>query len=623
MSTVKISGLPVGSSLSGSELVPVVQGSSTVRTTVTAINQASPNFTPVLTAQRLLYVRTVPVTVTISISSPAIASWAGHGLQVNDPVVFSAPYDRYGAAITNANPGIATSTFLTSPFNAVNHGYANNDPIAFTTSGTLPTGLLVGTTYYVVNATAQTFEIAAAPSGAPIDTTGTQSGFHRVQRVNTLPTNIINGGTYYVIAAGYGPNSFQFSTSVGGPAVNTAGTQAGRIIGQTGNDSNNGLAQTRTGACLTLSGCYRNSLQNVDLNGNTVIIQMADGTYINTDGTLVITNFIAPGPLFDAVYPWAGEKGLVEINGNMSFPDQCYIDRVANQHAFATENDTDIFGHLYYRGFRVSTHFGDAIVIAGALPQVTIQNIHYETCNACVVALTGGIAVVQGYNEVLSSPSGGSLYIVASGGYLVTDFNAYTMAIGTINIPFGFYQAADNWGLPSFIQDGTHDKYGIWTGRRFTVAYTNLFVDFTFPGFQSDWPAGLTSGLVSPQGFYLKQPNQAGQVQQGAIGLDGATHDIYYNYQKLAASSAFNITVGPWDGHLIIDSTSTVSSGTITMPPDPMEGRMINVRTSATITSLSVAANSSQFILSPPTTLTAGTGFDVIYRSTNSTWYCG
>lgn len=73
--------------------------------------------------------------------------------------------------ITIATPGVVTWT---------SHGLVANDPIRFTTTGGLPTGLLTGTTYYVVGAsiTTNTFQLSATPSGAAINTTGSQSGVH-------------------------------------------------------------------------------------------------------------------------------------------------------------------------------------------------------------------------------------------------------------------------------------------------------------------------------------------------------------------------------------------------------------------------------------------------------------
>lgn len=42
-----------------------------------------------------------------------------------------------------------------------------------------------------------------------------------------LPTGVSSDTGYWVIAAGFGPNSFQISTTLGGSAVNTSGSQSG------------------------------------------------------------------------------------------------------------------------------------------------------------------------------------------------------------------------------------------------------------------------------------------------------------------------------------------------------------------------------------------------------------
>lgn len=74
-------------------------------------------------------------TVTITIASPGVVSWATNGLPDGTPVVL-------------------------------------------TTTGALPTGLTASTVYYVVNRASGTFQLAATPDGAPIVTTGSQSGTH-------------------------------------------------------------------------------------------------------------------------------------------------------------------------------------------------------------------------------------------------------------------------------------------------------------------------------------------------------------------------------------------------------------------------------------------------------------
>ncbi|MFG1389091.1 phage tail protein [Xanthobacter versatilis] len=60
------------------------------------------------------------------------------------------------------------------------HGLVAGDPVKFTTTGALPTGLTAGTTYYVsaTNLTTNTFCVSATSGGATITTSGTQSGTH-------------------------------------------------------------------------------------------------------------------------------------------------------------------------------------------------------------------------------------------------------------------------------------------------------------------------------------------------------------------------------------------------------------------------------------------------------------
>lgn len=75
-------------------------------------------------------------TVTVTIASPGVVTWADHGLEANGRVVFS-------------------------------------------TTGALPTGITAGTTYFVKTVLDEdTFTISATAGGAVINTSGSQSGVH-------------------------------------------------------------------------------------------------------------------------------------------------------------------------------------------------------------------------------------------------------------------------------------------------------------------------------------------------------------------------------------------------------------------------------------------------------------
>lgn len=86
--------------------------------------------------------------------------------------------------ITIASPGVVTWN---------SHGLSNGNLVAFLTTGALPTGLTAGTWYYVVNATANTFEVSATSGGSAINTSGSQSGTHTAYA----------GGSYEVYGNGW------------------------------------------------------------------------------------------------------------------------------------------------------------------------------------------------------------------------------------------------------------------------------------------------------------------------------------------------------------------------------------------------------------------------------------
>jgi hypothetical protein len=132
------------------------------------------------------------------------------------------------------------------------HGRNADDPVTFTTTGALPTGLAVATVYYVIAAglTANAFEVAATVGGAAINTSGTQSGVHTLHAgtpglvhltahgrvagdtvtfttTGALPTGLTAGTVYYVLSAGLTANAFEVSATAGGAPIDKSGSQSG------------------------------------------------------------------------------------------------------------------------------------------------------------------------------------------------------------------------------------------------------------------------------------------------------------------------------------------------------------------------------------------------------------
>jgi len=89
-------------------------------------------------------------------------------------------WDNIGSTITMtiAAPAVVTYTA---------HGLIAGSTISFSTTGALPTGVTAGTTYYVIatGLTADAFQFSTTLGGAAVTTSGTQSGVHTLSRVYT------------------------------------------------------------------------------------------------------------------------------------------------------------------------------------------------------------------------------------------------------------------------------------------------------------------------------------------------------------------------------------------------------------------------------------------------------
>lgn len=87
-------------------------------------------------------------------------------------------------SISVASPALVTSTV----------SLANGTAIQLQTTGNLPTGLTVGTVYYVVNSTGTTFNLASTYGGTPINTTVAGSGTHSITN-RGIPLSSLGGAS--------------------------------------------------------------------------------------------------------------------------------------------------------------------------------------------------------------------------------------------------------------------------------------------------------------------------------------------------------------------------------------------------------------------------------------------
>ena len=107
---------------------------------------------------------------------------ASHGLNTGDTVGF---YGAQALSMKAFTRTTATTFTLTTAL-------ANNTPVVLSATGSLPTGLVAGLVYYVVNASGTVVSFASNPNGAPITTSTAGSGTFSLYVNNGVTANVLN-----------------------------------------------------------------------------------------------------------------------------------------------------------------------------------------------------------------------------------------------------------------------------------------------------------------------------------------------------------------------------------------------------------------------------------------------
>lgn len=129
----------------------------------------------------------------------AVGGGTDAAMYEND-VLLTQDYTLGQAALVGCTISIAAPAVITQ----VAHGYVAGQPVRFSTTGTLPTGIDAVTAYYVLatGLTTGAFQISATDAGAVVNTSGTQSGVQSVGKIKNAesagPISILTGKTVTV-----------------------------------------------------------------------------------------------------------------------------------------------------------------------------------------------------------------------------------------------------------------------------------------------------------------------------------------------------------------------------------------------------------------------------------------
>jgi hypothetical protein len=143
-------------------------------------------------------------------------------------------------------------------------------------------------------------------------------------------------------------------------------------------------------------------------------------------------------------------------------------------------------------------------------------------------------------------------------------------------------------------------------GKRFTA----LYLGSTSGTVKGDViPDAGTSAVVigaktnHPLNFKTNDTVRGGFDALGNFAHKKAIVDQSYSLQ--VPTTGFSITVGAGVSALLLNPAGTLATGTITMPAAPIDGQIVRLGTTQTITTLTLSPNAGQTISGAVTTLTA------------------
>ena len=156
-------------------------------------------------------------------------------------------------SISNATPCVVTWA---------NHGLANDTPIAFTTSGTLPTGITASQVYFVKGATQGTFKLCTTPGTGAISTSSAGSGTHTAVAtrhdifealIATASTTASISGTVMTVTA-IATGSLDTGHILSGTGVTSGTYIVNQLTGTTGSTGTYTVSASQTVASTTITG---------------------------------------------------------------------------------------------------------------------------------------------------------------------------------------------------------------------------------------------------------------------------------------------------------------------------------------------------------------------------------
>lgn len=401
------------------------------------------------------------------------------------------------------------------------------------------------------------------------------------------PTNITNGTILGTVGMkGYGATAFL--------ATNQGGLQCGAT-----QDFSDTVAGTQCNIFTTPNGAIT-PVRSIGLvNGSSAILGPVDAA-APTAQTLSVQNVVAgTSNTAGAAFVIAGSKGTgTGIGGSVQISVA-----PAGGSGNSQNSLTSFFTMLGNGNIGIGTETNPQFPFVVSANSTTGSNFGGISGLNGPIAL-GATGATSGWNAIAVASIPGNNFIRIDNTLASPNNLGSGELIGSIN--FG------GWGSGS-----------VQTGRSQIVVSTTEPWATTFGssiGFNTTVVGGARAQSLLLKGGGVIVGTGTTDPLSGGLSLNGAHADYGYSFQTPA--TGFTITLGSTTWHTILDPAGTLATGTLTMPATPIDGMLVDVRSSQIVTALTVSPNAGQSIKGQPSSFAVGGILSCIYRAGNTTWYC-
>lgn len=395
------------------------------------------------------------------------------------------------------------------------------------------------------------------------------------------------------------------------------------VNGATGSDSFDGTSATPIGGTLhgpwaTLQHADNVIALQTDLNTFDADINIAAGSYVGVENT---TGYYNSGGNPSNI------QSTVRYIGDPVTPSNVQITATAfRQIGFGqfAPNPLSLVGVTldgldFMQTVDTAVWYDNFYVASPAQGSVLVENCQFDACGQQVPLTSGNISfsgniLINGAAPGWVGASQACTGVIADGNESGLAANMFQEANVTIAGNPQIFDLILQVQASSCLMTGNGKFTGAYNGQPFFVSEHSRLVSPFVSWNDPKWGTPNQKPEIIDGGLFV--------VRTGKLGLEatgGQLIGISNNYSQPVAG--FTLTLGQFDSLVIIDPAGVLATGTIVMASPVIDQQRVSIRSSQTITALTISPGAGQSVAGAPTTIAAGGTIDALYRDANTTWY--